>query len=115
MGVFTDLIATVPDDTAIALQRVLDTALAVVPDATEDLSYGIPALRHRGSPLVGVRVAKAGISLFPFSPEVVAAVAADLAGFSLSKGTIRFTTTQPLPDAVLRRVIELRRDEIEAR
>lgn len=114
MGVFTDLIAESADDTAAALQRVLDTALTVVPDAVEDLSYGTPALRHRGSPLIGVRVAKNGISVFPFSPEVVAAVAADLPGFSLSKGTIRFTVTRPLPDDVLRRVVELRRDEIEA-
>ncbi len=73
MGVFTDLIDASDDATAAALRRVLDTVLAIVPDAVEDLSYGTPALRYRGSPLLGVRVAKAGISLFPFSPEVVAA------------------------------------------
>jgi uncharacterized protein YdhG (YjbR/CyaY superfamily) len=53
--------------------------------------------------------------LFPFSSTVVEAVTADLDGFSLSKGTIRFTAERPVPDAVLTRIIELRRDEIEAR
>ncbi len=115
MGVFTDLIDASDDATAAALRRVLDTVLAIVPDAVEDLSYGTPALRYRGSPLLGARVAKAGISLFPFSPEVVSALAPDLAGFSISKGTIRFTVASEIPDAILRRMVALRRDEIEAR
>jgi uncharacterized protein YdhG (YjbR/CyaY superfamily) len=39
-------------------------------------------------------------------------VADDLAGFSLSKGTIRFTPENPVPEPVLRSVIKLRLAEI---
>ncbi|MFN8137361.1 MAG: DUF1801 domain-containing protein [Propionicimonas sp.] len=113
MGVFSDLVAGTDGDTRAALQQVLDRALAIVPDAVEDLSYGTPALRHRGRPLVGVRVGATHLSLFPFSPEVVTAVAPELAGFSLSKGTIRFTGEHPLPVEVLDRIIRLRAAEIE--
>lgn len=115
MGPFTELIASTEGATRAVLQEVLDRALALVPDAVEDLSYGIPALRYRGSPLVGVRTGAKHLSLFPFSPEVVAVVAPDLAGYSLAKGTIRFSAEQPLPTEVLDRVISLRLAEIEAK
>ncbi|HQZ00786.1 MAG TPA: DUF1801 domain-containing protein [Propionicimonas sp.] len=113
MGEFSDLIATSEGATRDALQRILDLALTEVPDAVEDLSYGTPALRYRGKPLVGVRVSAKHLSVFPFSPEVVAAVADDLSGYSLSKGTIRFTADRPLPDAVITRLVALRRTEID--
>ena len=44
----------------------------------------------------------------------MARVADDLDGFSLSTGTIRFQADQPIPDAVLDRIILARRDEIDA-
>lgn len=114
MGPLSELIASTEGATRAVLTEVRDRALALVPDAVEDLSYGTPALRHRGRPLIGVRVGARHLSLFPFSPDVVAAVAADLPGFSLAKGTIRFTADRPVPPAVLDRVVELRRAEIEA-
>jgi uncharacterized protein YdhG (YjbR/CyaY superfamily) len=43
---------------------------------------------------------------------VVTAVAGDLAGFSLSKGTIRFTPERPVPDPVIERIVGLRLAEI---
>ncbi len=113
MGVFTELIASTDGDTRVVLQEILDRAIALVPEAVEDLSYGTPALRYLGRPLVGVRVSAKHLSLFPFSPDVVSAVAPQLAGYSLAKGTIRFTAEQPVPVDVLDRVIELRRAEID--
>jgi uncharacterized protein YdhG (YjbR/CyaY superfamily) len=114
MGVFTDLITGSDGATRTVLQEVLDRALAIAPDAVEDLSYGTPALRYRGRPLIGVRVSVKHLSLFPFSPDVVTAVAPQLGGYSLAKGTIRFSADQPLPTDVLDRIIELRLAEIDA-
>ena len=45
--------------------------------------------------------------------QVVDAVAGRLTGFALSKGTIRFTAAEPLPDDVLRDLVRLRQAEIE--
>ena len=114
MGVFTDLIDSTDGDTRAVLQEVLDRALDIVPEAVEDLSYGTPALRYRGSPLIGVEVSATHLSLFPFSPDVVAAVASRLKGFSISKGTIRFSGEQPLPTDVVDDIVDLRRAEIDA-
>ena len=115
MGVFTDLIAGTDGETRAVLQEVLDRALDIAPDAVEDLSYGTPALRYRGSPLIGIKVSANHLSLVPFSPHVVAAVSPRLKGYSVSKGTIRFTAEQPLPTDVLDDIVDLRRAEIDAK
>jgi uncharacterized protein YdhG (YjbR/CyaY superfamily) len=116
MGTVTDYLADVADDDRrAALQRVVDLARAIVPDADEGMSYGMPALRHLGKPLIAVVAAKQHLSVFPFSGSIVDAVAPDLDGFSLSKGTIRFDVGRPLPEAVVERIVRLRVAEIEAK
>lgn len=112
----TDYLAGVTDERdRAALARVVEIARRLVPDAEEGMSYGMPALRLRGKALVAVVAAKTHLSLFPFSATVVAAVAPDLDGWSVSAGTIRFDADHPLPDHVVERVVLLRVDEIDAR
>ncbi|GLI26774.1 hypothetical protein ARHIZOSPH14_10160 [Agromyces rhizosphaerae] len=96
-----------------AVRRVFDRARALVPEAEEGRGYGMPALRYRGKPLLAVHAAKGHLGIYPFSPEAVEAVASDLEGFSLSKGTIRFSAEQPVPDEVLDRLVEARRAQID--
>jgi uncharacterized protein YdhG (YjbR/CyaY superfamily) len=112
MGEIDDYLARLQEPERGALQRVRDIARRVAPDASQGKSYGMPALSIAGKPLLGFTVSKNHLSLHPFSPDVVAAVADDLAGFSLSKGTIRFTSETPVPEQVLRRVVRLRLAEI---
>ena len=113
MSEIDDYLGTVGADERTALERVVDIARRAVPDAVDGRSYGMPALRHAGKPLIGILAAKDHLSVFPFSPEAVEAVRERLPGFSLSKGTIRFTVDQPVPDDVLRDLVELRRAEID--
>jgi uncharacterized protein YdhG (YjbR/CyaY superfamily) len=113
VGTVTDYLATLEAPDRDAFARVRDVALAEAPEATEGTSYGMAALQLGGRPLLGLRAAAGHLSVFPFSPEVVDAVAGRLAGFALSKGTIRFTAAEPLPEDVLRDVVRLRRAEIE--
>lgn len=61
--------------------------------------------------LAAVAAAK-HLSLYPFSGSIVAAVADQLEGYSLSKGTIRFSPEQPVPDEVIRQILQLRIAEI---
>ena len=114
MGAVTDYLATLDPDDRAAFARVRDLAVAEAPEATEGTSYGMAALLLGGRPLLGMRAATGHLSVFPFSPQAVAAVAGRLTGFSLSKGTIRFTSAQQLPDDVVRDLVRLRRAEIEA-
>jgi uncharacterized protein YdhG (YjbR/CyaY superfamily) len=84
-----------------------------VPEAEEATSYGMPAFKYNQRPLLGFKASKNHLSVFPFSPEAVDAARAALTGFDLSKGTVRFTVEQPLPDAALEQLLRHRLREIE--
>lgn len=114
MGTVSDYLATVDDARRPPLERVVAIARELAPDAVEGMSYGMPALRVDDRPLIAVVSAAKHLALYPFSPAVIEAVAPDLEGYSLSKGTIRFSVERPLPDPVVRRVVELRLAEVRA-
>jgi uncharacterized protein YdhG (YjbR/CyaY superfamily) len=114
MGEVDDFLAGLEPKAGAAFGRILELAMAEAPDAAQGTSYGVVSLRHRGKPLLGFAEAKTHLSLFPFSPAVIDEVRDRLDGYSLSKGTIRFTDDHPLPDDVVSDVIRSRRDEIDA-
>jgi uncharacterized protein YdhG (YjbR/CyaY superfamily) len=95
-----------------ALERVRAVVTKVVPEAEEGVSYGMPAFICDGRPLLGFRVAKNHLSVFPFSPAAIESVKDRLDGFQLSKGTIRFTPEDPVPEEILADVVRARLREI---
>ncbi len=114
MGEVSDYLAGLDEPARGILSGIVDRARELVPDAEEGSSYGMAALRYRGRPLFAAVETKDHLSVFPFSPAAVDAVAPELEGYSLSKGTIRFSPQQPLPAGVVDRLVELRRAEIDA-
>ena len=114
MGEMSDYIAGLEGPERDVIEGIRARAVTLVPEAVEGVSYGMPALRYRDSPLLSVMQAKEHIGLYPYSPPVIEAVSAELEGYSWAKGTIRFTPEHPLPDSLVERIILLRRDEIDA-
>jgi uncharacterized protein YdhG (YjbR/CyaY superfamily) len=113
MSGFADLIAAADDSGAAALRELLELVRAEVPNLTEGVSYGVPALLYHGHALIGAAVTARGYSVYPFSGSVVAKVAADLPGYRLTKGSIGFNSHQPIPPEVIVRIVRLRLAEIE--
>jgi uncharacterized protein YdhG (YjbR/CyaY superfamily) len=105
-------LATVAADARKALQRLRRTLKAAAPEAEEGLSYGLPALRLDGRPLVCYSAAKAHCSFFPMSPAVIKAHKADLKAYSTSKGTIRFGADTSLPASLVRKLVRARVAEL---
>lgn len=112
MGVIDDYLEDLGDSQRAELERIRRIVLDRVPDAEEGRSYGMPAFRYKRKPLLGFAALKDHLSLFPFSPHVVAAVKGRLAGYDLSKGTIRFTEAKPIPEDVIWEILDLRLEEI---
>lgn len=112
MSAVGDYFDSLDAPTRSAFERIRDLALEIVPDAEEGTSYGMAALRYRQKPLLGFRAFKNHLSIFPFSPQVVDAVRDRLTSFDLSKGTIRFAVTAPIPDDVVRDIVRHRVGEI---
>ena len=79
---------------------------AVPPEATETISYRIPAFKHKGV-LVWFAAFSDHCSLFP-TAAVIEAFKNELKGFSTSKGTIQFPTDKPLPTALIKKMMKAR-------
>jgi len=95
-----------------ALGHLVALARAVVPDAVDGVSYGLPALLVDGKPLIGFGASARHLSLVPYSPTALDTVRAELTGFDVSKGLIRFTSDRPVPDEPITRLLAARLAEI---
>ena len=113
MSTFDDYLASVPEPQKAELERIRQAVRRTVPDAEEATSYGMPAFKYKKRPLLGFRASKNHLSVFPFSPEAIEAARDALAGFDLSKGTVRFTPDQPIPESALEELVRHRLREIE--
>jgi uncharacterized protein YdhG (YjbR/CyaY superfamily) len=107
-------LAGLPQRQRVALERVRAVVTDVVPEAEEGVSYGMPAFIYEGRPLLGFKAAKKHLSVFPFSPAAIESVEDRLDRFELSKGTIRFTPENPVPEEALVDVVRARQREITA-
>jgi uncharacterized protein YdhG (YjbR/CyaY superfamily) len=103
-----DYLARVSEDQRRALEELRNAIRAIVPGAEEGFSYGLPAFRVEGRPLVAYGASKKHCSLYPMSPAVIEQLKDDLRSFETSKGTIRFSPEDPLPDDLVRKVVEAR-------
>ena len=65
-----EYLADQPEDVRDTLESVRRSVLAVVPDATEKIGYGMPGFYVEGRPLVYYSAFKEHCSLFPASGEV---------------------------------------------
>lgn len=79
---------------------------AVPPEATETISYGIPAIKH-GRVLVWFAAFSGHCSLFP-TAAVIEQFKEELKGFSASKGTVHFPLDKPLPVALVKKLVKAR-------
>ncbi len=86
---------------------------AVPPEATETISYRIPAFKYKGI-LLWFAAFSNHCSLFP-TAAVVEAFKDELKGFSTSKGTIHFPTDKPLPIALVKKLVKARVAQVESK
>ena len=109
-----DYLARLDPDQRAALQKLRQTIQAAAPRAEECLSYSLPAFRQDG-PLVAFGATRAHCAFYLMSATTVAAHQQALQGYDTSKGTIRFQPAQPLPAALVRRLVKARLAENAAR
>src|SRR3954464_5751493 len=101
-----DYLSTIDGVDRAALERVYAIAREVVVEAEEGTSYGMAALLYRGKGLIATVRTKKFLSLYPYSGTVIASVSDALSDFETTSGSIHYSADHPLPDAVVRRIVE---------
>jgi uncharacterized protein YdhG (YjbR/CyaY superfamily) len=97
-------LATHPKDVRAVLQRVRGAIRKAVPGAEETISYQIPAYKLDGATVVYFAGWKQHYSLYPVTDYLVAAMKDDVAPYKISKGTIRFPLSEPVPVKLIERI-----------
>jgi uncharacterized protein YdhG (YjbR/CyaY superfamily) len=108
-GHFTTIdeyIATCAEAVQPMLRELRATIQAAAPDAQEKISYQMPTFALRGN-LVHFAAFPHHIGFYPGSSGV-AAFAAELTSYKSGKGSVQFPLDQPLPLALISRIVEYR-------
>ena len=95
------------------LQQLRQAIRKNAPDAVESISYGMPAYKYLGKPLVYFAACKSHIGFYAL-PKAVDAFKEKLAAYDYSKGTIRFPHHKPLPVTLIKEIVRLRVTENKA-
>jgi len=110
-----EYIAGQPKNVQAVLKRVRSIIRKALPGAEEVISYGIPAYRLHSRPVLFLAGWKEHYALYPGNGHFVTALKADLAPYDISKGTIRFPLSDPVPAKLIERIAKLRAKEVAER
>ena len=106
-------IAAFPKDVQVLLKKVRRTIRAAAPNATEVISYNIPAYRQNGM-LVYFAAFKNHIGLYP-PARGNAALQKAAKRYAGPKGNLRFPFDEPLPLALIARIVRHKAKENKAK
>ena len=89
-----------------ALRRAI---LEIIPAAEQGISYGVPAFRLEGKVVAGFAAFKNHLSYLPHSGSVFPELRDEIAQYKTSSGALQFPVDRPLPKALVRKLIAVRR------
>lgn len=110
-----DYIAAQPKARQPILRRVRATIRKAIPAAEESISYQIPTYKVQGQVALYFAGWKAHYSLYPTTAPLVEAFGDALAGYEMSKGTLRLPLDEPVPARLIARIAKFRAGEAAER
>lgn len=102
-----EYIAGFPYEIQLILNQVRATIKQFAPDAEESISYGMPAYKLNGRPLVYFAGFKNHIGFYA-TPTGHIAFANELSNYKQGKGSVQFPIDQPMPLELIAQIVEFR-------
>ncbi|MGH9645576.1 MAG: iron chaperone [Bryobacteraceae bacterium] len=102
-----EYIASQPKAAQVVLRRVRNAVRKALPEAEEVISYQIPAFRQHGRIVIFFAAWKQHYAIYP-ALDAAAAFKDELVRYKVSKGTIRFPFSDPVPVNLIERIAKFR-------
>ena len=103
-----DYLAALGEPERTTLTSLRDTIMAIVPDAEQGISYGMPAFKLRGKTIAGFAAFKNHLSYLPHSGSVIPQLREETAAYTSTKGSLHFPVDEPLPAALVKKLLTVR-------
>lgn len=100
-------IGTFPPEVQERLNNIRQLIKNIAPEAIESISYGMPAYKVKGKPLVYFAGYKNHIGLYA-TPSGHEAFKKELSLFKQGKGSVQFPLNKPLPYELIGKIIEFK-------
>ncbi len=95
------------DDVQTILSNVRSAVIENAPNALESISYGMPAYKLNGKPLVYFAAFKNHIGFYA-TPTGHAEFAKELSDYKQGKGSVQFPVDRPLPYDLIKQIVVFR-------
>ena len=105
------ILGTLDEPKRATLAQLRDTIVAIVPDAEQCISYGMPAFKLRGKTIAGFAAFKSHLSYLPHSGSVIPQLAKETEGYTKTKGSLHFPVDKPLPRKLVKKLLDARMAE----
>jgi uncharacterized protein YdhG (YjbR/CyaY superfamily) len=104
-------LGTLDEPKRATLTRLRDTIVAIVPDAEQCMSYGVPAFKLRGKTIAGFAAFKGHLSYLPHSGSVIGRLAKETEAYAKTKGSLHLPVDQPLAKELVKKLLDTRMAE----
>ena len=108
-------IEALPEDRRGPMTALREAIRAAAPGADEAISYKMPAFQRGGRFFIGYEAYSRHYSLFGAVGPLTDRLGAEIQPYVTGKGTISFPADRPIPLDLVRRIVEIRLAELEAR
>jgi uncharacterized protein YdhG (YjbR/CyaY superfamily) len=102
-----EYIAGFPEDIQLLLNKVRSAIQEAAPDSVELVSYGMPAYKLHGKPLVYFAAYQNHIGFYA-TPSGHSEFAEELSKYKQGKGSVQFPLDQPIPYELITQIVEFR-------
>lgn len=102
-----EYITEFPEETQTILKEIRAVIKKAAPEAEESISYGMPAYKLNGKPLVYFAAFKNHIGFYS-TPTGHMAFAEKLSKYKQGKGSVQFPINQPMPLDLIAEIVEFR-------